>query len=90
MRPLWQILISFKERNLSDQLDCEECFHYMEHLADEAIAGADEEVLHSAIEAHLKQCPDCQEHHQQKLERLEEEITSHEDSQKEQEINCQT
>ncbi|UCD42651.1 MAG: hypothetical protein JSV69_03315 [Chloroflexota bacterium] len=76
MRPLWQILISLKERNQSDSLDCDECFQYMEHLAEEAIAGADKDVLQIAIKDHLSQCPDCQEHHQQRLDQMEEEMTA--------------
>ena len=81
MRPLWQILISFKERNESISLDCDECFQYMEHLADEAITGADRESLRIAIKDHLMRCPDCQEHHQQRLAHLEEGISAQKNSQ---------
>ena len=80
MRPLWQILISFKDRNQPESLDCDECFHFMEHLANEAIAGADKDALQSAIKDHLMRCPDCQEHHQQKLELMEGEITAQRDN----------
>ncbi len=48
----------------------------MEHLAEEAIAGADKDVLQIAIKDHLSQCPDCQEHHQQRLDQMEEEMTA--------------
>jgi phage regulator Rha-like protein len=71
MRPLWQILISFKERSRSFSANCDECFQIMEHLADEAAAGADQESLLIAIKDHLTQCPHCHEHHQERLEQLE-------------------
>lgn len=80
MRPLWQILISLKDRNQSDSLDCDECFHYMEHLAEEAVAGADKDTLQIAIKDHLIRCPECQEHHQQRLEQIEERIAAQKDS----------
>ena len=76
MRPLWQILISLKEKSQPKPLDCDECFHYMEHLADEAIAGADKSTLQGAIKVHLNNCPDCQEHHQRRLEEMEADIVS--------------
>ena len=80
MRPIWQILISFKDRNQFNSLDCDECFQYMEHLADEAIAGAQVDDLQTAIKNHLRRCPDCQEHHQQRLTQLEESFTNYKDS----------
>ena len=79
MRPLWQILISFTERSQPVSLNCDECFHYMEHLAEEAIAGADQDTLQEAIKDHLTNCPDCQEHHLQRLEQLETKISSKEE-----------
>jgi hypothetical protein len=79
MRPLWQILISLKERSQTDSLDCNECFHYLEHLADEAIAGADKSTLQRAIKVHLHNCPDCQEHHQRRMEEMEAKIVSQEE-----------
>jgi hypothetical protein len=76
MRPLWQILISLKERNQSISLNCNECFQFMEHLADEAAAGADQDTLQIAIKDHLANCPDCQEHHQERLEQMEHKMVS--------------
>lgn len=72
MRPLWQILITFKDDTSSTSLSCDECFSYMEHLVEEALAGIEEEVLQTAIKRHLDHCPDCQEHHLQRLTELEE------------------
>ena len=82
MRPLWQILISFRENNKAVSLTCEECFQYIEHLADEALAGADQVTLQKAIKNHLTNCPDCYEHHLQRLEQLETRLSSKEDVQK--------
>ena len=76
MRPLWQVLISFKERNQPISLNCDECFLYMEHLADEAAAGADQASLRIAIKDHLANCPDCHEHHQERLEQMEDKIVT--------------
>ena len=79
MRPLWQILIAVKDRYQSVSLDCDECFQYMEHLADEAIAGADQEALREAVKDHLANCPECSEHHQKKLDKIENKFTSQRD-----------
>ena len=68
MRSLWQILVAFKERDRSASLTCDECFRYMEHIAEEAIAGADQA---NAVQDHLMICPDCSEHHLIKLDALE-------------------
>jgi hypothetical protein len=48
----------------------------MEHLADEAIAGADKSTLKIAIKDHLHNCSDCQEHHRRRLEEMEDNIVS--------------
>ena len=71
MRSLWQILVAFKERDRYALLTCDECFRYMEHIAEEAIAGADQALLRNAVQDHLMICPDCSEHHLNKLEALE-------------------
>ena len=71
MRPLWQILITFKDRSPSISLTCDECFLIIEHLADEALAAVKEEDLQTALMQHLEHCPDCQEHHMQRLSDLE-------------------
>ena len=46
----------------------------MEHLADEAVAGADQTILRTAIKDHLANCPDCHEHHLHRLEQMEEKL----------------
>jgi hypothetical protein len=39
----------------------------MEHIADEAIAGTDQDSLRNAVQEHLMICPECREHHLSKL-----------------------
>lgn len=80
MRSLWQILVAIWEKDLSADLTCDECFRYMEHLAEEAIAGADPSTLRKAVRDHLITCPDCREHHLDKLERMGRIIPSEQDS----------
>lgn len=76
MRPLWQILISFKQKSQNDALTCDECFQYMEHLVEKAIAGADQDSLEEAVKIHLMNCPDCRDHHLEKIEQLETHIAT--------------
>ena len=71
MRSLWQILVAFKDRDQSVSLTCDECFQYMEHIAEGAIAGADQASLQKAVQDHLSICPDCSEHHLSRLEKME-------------------
>jgi len=71
MRSLWQILVAFNERDQSTSLTCDECFRYLEHIAEEAIAGVDQASLRKAVQDHLLICPDCNEHHLSKLEKME-------------------
>ena len=54
----------------------------MEHLAEEALAGADQARLQEAIKDHLTNCPDCYEHHLQRIENLETRLSSREHIQK--------
>ena len=71
MRSLWRILVAFKERDLSASLTCDECFRYLEYIADDAIAGSDQTSLRNAVRDHLIICPDCIEHHLSRLENME-------------------
>jgi uncharacterized protein with PIN domain len=72
MRSLWQILITIKNDSTSTSLTCDECFVYMEHLVEEALVGVEEEALKDGIRQHMEHCPDCQDHHLQKLSEIEE------------------
>ena len=73
-RPIWQILTDAAEPGSEVTLTCDECFAIMEHLADEVIKGVDPNMIHRAIRRHIAHCPDCTEHHQQRLTELESEI----------------
>lgn len=73
-RPIWQILTAAAEPGSEVTLTCDECFAFMEHLADEALKGADSNMIHRAIRRHKAHCPDCTEHHQQRLAELEAKI----------------
>jgi uncharacterized protein with PIN domain len=72
MRSLWQILITIKNDSTSTSLTCDECFAYMEHLVEEALVGVEEDALKAGIRQHMDHCPDCQDHHLQKLSEMEE------------------
>jgi uncharacterized protein with PIN domain len=72
MRSLWQILITIKNDSTSTSLTCDECFAYMEHLVEEALVGVEEDALKAGIRQHMDHCPDCQNHHLQKLSEMEE------------------
>jgi hypothetical protein len=69
-RPFWKILIIAREGGQAHTLNCDECFIILEHLADEALEGVDTNALLKAIASHFSHCPDCREHHAQKLEQL--------------------
>ena len=73
-RPIWQILTDAAEPGNDITLSCDECFAIMEHLADEAAKGMELEMIHRAIRRYIAHCPDCTEHHQQRLAELEAEI----------------
>ena len=73
-RPIWQILTAAAEPSSEVTLNCDECFAFMEHLADEAIKGVDPNIIHRAIRRHIAHCPDCTEHHLHRLGELEAKI----------------
>jgi predicted anti-sigma-YlaC factor YlaD len=58
-------------------LNCDECFVVLEYLAEVAVYGATEKNLRMAVHRHLDQCPDCREHHLQRLAELESKIAHH-------------
>lgn len=69
-RPLWEILAASSSKD-DTELACDECFAVLEYLADEATEGANLQVLLQTARRHLVHCPDCREHHEQRLSRLE-------------------
>ena len=70
MRPLWQILVRAAE-SPNNVLACDECFAALEYLADWLDAGGDPKTLWHAAQRHLARCPDCREHHLQRIRELE-------------------
>ena len=75
-RPLWKLLIVFSEPKPTDELNCDECFNVLQHLAGEAAKGLEEKYLREAMQRHLEHCPDCREHHLSLLGDIEAKINS--------------
>ena len=72
MRPLWQILTRPAGRaSANGVLACDECFAALEYLAELLNADVDPKDLWHAAQRHLARCPDCREHHQQRIHALE-------------------
>lgn len=76
VRPFWKILIVAREGRQGHILTCDECFIILEHLAYEALEGADINALQKAIKSHFNHCPDCRKHHAQKLEQLKSRLSA--------------
>ena len=70
-RPFWQILIIAAQHGAYVPLNCDECFQILEFLADEAVRGVEERYLVRAVRNHLDRCPECREHHLQRLREIE-------------------
>ena len=72
MRPIWQILTHAAE-SPNSVLACDECFAALDaaRLADWLDAGGDPKTLWHAAQRHLARCPDCREHHRQRIHELE-------------------
>jgi len=71
LRPLWQILIAVQDSRATVNLNCDECFVVMEYMVEQAVMGADKLFLHEIVERHLENCPDCREHHMQRIRDLD-------------------
>ncbi|HET7090799.1 MAG TPA: hypothetical protein VFL17_19375 [Anaerolineae bacterium] len=72
MRPLWQILTRAASRASPNcVLACDECFVALEYLAELLDADVDPKDLWHAAQRHLARCPDCREHHRQRIHDLE-------------------
>lgn len=75
-RPLWEILAASSSSD-DTQLTCDECFAILEYLADEATQGADPQILLQTARRHLAHCPDCRQHYEERLSRLELQSAAH-------------
>jgi hypothetical protein len=72
MRPLWQTLTRAAGRaSPNSVLACDECFAALEYLAELLDANVDPKDLWHAAQRHLARCPDCREHHRQRIHDLE-------------------
>lgn len=80
-RPFWKILIVAAEHDAKATFNCDECFAILEYLAEVAVKGAEERYLLEAVGRHLDCCPDCREHHLQRLKELEAKLDSRRSSQ---------
>lgn len=70
-KSLWQVLISAFRPVSGMKLSCDDCFRVLEFLADVGAVGGDEHRLKQAVRHHLANCPNCREHHLQRLQALE-------------------
>ena len=72
-RPIWKLLsiVAEPERARNLALTCDECFAVLEYIAIQAQNGADVNTLKVAIRRQLEMCPDCREHHLERLRELE-------------------
>ncbi|MGD9092798.1 MAG: hypothetical protein PVF74_08105 [Anaerolineales bacterium] len=70
------MIVAEPDRARSLSLTCDECFAVLEYLAMEAMNGAKEMLLKRALQKHLEMCPDCREHHLERLRLLEERMGS--------------
>jgi hypothetical protein len=70
-RPLWQLLIDFRDSQKAQALSCDECFTILEFYADQLASGVDPHALQPAIKRNLTHCPDCPAKFADWLSRLE-------------------
>jgi hypothetical protein len=73
--PLWKLLLKLKTEDANAVVTCDDCFTILTCLADEAVRGADAEILFQAAREHLSRCSGCREHHLQQLKKLEARLT---------------
>ncbi len=70
-RPLWQLLIDFKQSQRERNITCDECFMILEFYADQLASGVDPQALKPEIKQHLAGCPDCRSKYIAWISRLE-------------------
>jgi len=88
-RPLWQLLAIISRKDSALSLTCDECFTVLEYIASVAARGVNQQALLTAVNRHHEHCPECWDHHLEKLRQIEaewaqvrvEHETSHNDSQ---------
>ncbi len=70
-RSLLEIFIRSSSPGTEITLNCDECFVVMEFFVDVALEGLALDEVKRAVLLHLNHCPDCREHHLQRLQELE-------------------
>lgn len=70
-RPLWEILILARTPGNEIILNCDECFQVMEYLAEATLAENQTDKIRVILQEHMKHCPNCREHHEQKFIEME-------------------
>lgn len=71
IRSLLEIFIHSSSSGKDITLNCDECFIVMEYFVELALDGFTLDEIKKPLLKHIKHCPDCQEHHLQRLSELE-------------------
>ena len=72
VRSLFEIFIRTSSPGNEIMLSCDECFFVMEYFVELALDGVSINDIKKALLRHINHCPDCQEHHLQRLKEMEE------------------
>jgi hypothetical protein len=76
IRSLLEIFIRSSAPGHTITLNCDECFIVMEYFVELALEGCTFDEIKNAPVNHMNHCPDCQEHHLQRLREIEEQFVS--------------
>lgn len=71
IRTLLEIFVRSSSPGVEITLNCEECFIVMEYFVDLALDGLSLDKVKTPLLRHINHCPDCQEHHLQRLTEME-------------------
>lgn len=81
IRSLFEILIRSSMPGNDITLTCDECFVVMEYFADLVFDDVSLDDIRTTLIKHIKHCPDCREHHLQRLREIEEQWQQNKNSQ---------
>lgn len=71
IRSLFEIFMNTSLPGNAITLNCDECFVVMEYFIELAEEGLTIEDIKKPLLKHLAHCPDCREHHLQRISELE-------------------
>ena len=71
IRSLLEIFIDSSAPGKEVNLNCDECFTLMKYFVDLALEGIFLDDIKRPLLKHIDHCPDCQEHHLQRLTEIE-------------------